>query len=220
MRISTATFAEALNISTPTANLWVEPLNNVMDIYHISDSTDSIAMFLSQIAHESAGFSSLVENLNYSAGGLANTWPARYAVRTAVVTPPAGMRAPNSRAQLLHRKPIEIANDAYASRMGNGEASSGDGWKYRGRGLLCITGKAMYRSCGDGIGLDLVKNPDLLLEPDAAARSAGWFWYTKGIASLVPDIGKVTKAINGGLNGLADRRARYVHALSIIEASV
>jgi putative chitinase len=109
-----------------------------------------------------------------------------------------------------------IANVVYSNRMGNGSIESGDGWKYRGRGLKQLTGKDNYTRCGNALNTDFVSEPDLLLEPQYAALSAGWFW-TANKCSDFADIGDVeglTKRINGGLIGLADRKARYERVLS------
>ena len=108
-------------------------------------------------------------------------------------------------------KPELIANMVYSSRMGNGPPQSGDGWLYRGRGAKQLTGKDNYKRCGEALGLDLVANPDLLLEPVPAARSAGWFWKTNNLSKFADegDIKGMTKKINGGYIGLEARQALY-----------
>lgn len=158
--------------------------------------------FLAQAAHESAGFTRLTENLNYSATGLAATWPGRF--RGADGQPSALARA-------LHRRPEAIANVVYANRMGNGPEASGDGWRYRGRGLLQITGRAQYQRCGAALGLPLVEQPDLLALPEPAVLSAAWFWQVNGLNELADagDFEAIARRINGGLNGLAERRALW-----------
>jgi putative chitinase len=95
--------------------------------------------------------------------------------------------------------------------MGNGPAESGEGWAFRGRGLKQLTGKYNYEKCGLGLGVDLVSNPDLLLEPIYAARSAGWFWKTNALSTFADagDIKGMTKKINGGYIGLEARQALY-----------
>jgi putative chitinase len=104
--------------------------------------------------------------------------------------------------------PEKIANKVYAGRMGNTE--DGDGAKYIGRGLIQLTGKENYANCGSAIGVDLVANPDLLSTPKYAALSAGWFWNRRGLNALADadDIDTITKRINGGLIGIADRKAK------------
>lgn len=158
--------------------------------------------FLAQAGHESAGFTRLTENLNYSATGLAATWPGRFR---------GADGQPNALARALNRRPEAIANVVYANRMGNGPEASGDGWRYRGRGLLQITGRAQYERCGAALGLPLVEQPDLLAQPEPAVLSAAWFWQVNGLNELADagDFEAITRRINGGLNGLAERRALW-----------
>jgi putative chitinase len=117
-------------------------------------------------------------------------------------------------------KPELIANLVYSSRMGNGPAESGDGWLFRGRGLKQLTGRDNVTRCGAALGVDFASNPDLLLEPLYAARSAGWFWKTNNLSKFadVGDMEGMTKKINGGLIGIADRKARYEKVLAAINA--
>lgn len=177
-----------------------------------------IAAFLAQTAHESGGYTMLTENLNYKAATLAACWPNRFAVLGPDKKPKKenGKNIPTAVANSIAGKPELIANMVYSSRMGNGPAESGEGWKYRGRGLKQLTGKYNYEKCGAALGLDLVSNPDLLLEPMVAARSAGWFWRSNNLSTFadVGDMEGMTKRINGGLIGIADRKARYEKVLA------
>lgn len=172
-----------------------------------------IAGFLAQTSHESGGYTMLTENLNYRAATLAACWPNRFAVMGADKKPikENGKLVPTAVANSIAGKPELIANLVYSGRMGNGPAESGEGWLYRGRGLKQLTGKFNYTKCSEGLGVDLVGNPDLLLEPTYAARSAGWFWRTNNLSSFADnnDILGMTKKINGGTIGLADRQAKY-----------
>lgn len=181
------------------AEIWAPTLTAAMVRYGISGPNET-ASFLAQLAHESGHLTRMVENLNYSAQGLAATWPARYRDRTT--------GKPNALAWNLHRRPEAIANNCYANRMGNGNEASGDGWRYRGRGPIQITGKNNYRACGQSIGVDLLANPDLLVDPKYGALSAGWFWQVNGLDKHDDDFCVLaeTKIINGGTNGLADRQ--------------
>jgi putative chitinase len=122
-----------------------------------------------------------------------------------------GKLVPTAVANSIAGKPELIANLVYSSRMGNGPAESGEGWLYRGRGLKQLTGKFNYEKCGQALGIDLVGNPDLLLEPMAAARSAGWFWKANNLSAFadIDDIKGMTKKINGGLIGYEQRQALY-----------
>ena len=181
---------------------WCDPVNAVIQRFKL-DTKVRAAAFLAQVGHESARLTRLVENLNYSAEGLVATWPKRFDTKLA--------------AQVA-RKPEQIASIAYADRLGNGSQASGDGWKYRGRGLIQITGKSNYRDCGAVLGLDLLSNPSLLEIPTNAAMSAGWFWSMNGLNALTDagEIETLTRRINGGLNGLADRKDLLARAMRVL----
>lgn len=182
---------------------WLEPLKETFEKYNI-DTTKRQAAFIGQCMHESGGFKTLEENLNYSAKALMTTWPSRFPTEEL-----ANQYARNSE---------KIANKVYGGRMGNADESSGEGWKYRGRGIKQLTGKENYERCGSSLGVDLVNNPDLLLEPKYAALSAGWFWNKHGLNDLADksDIETMTKRINGGLLGLDARKAAIKKAESIL----
>ena len=180
-----------------------------------------IASFLAQTSHESGGYTMLSENLNYKAATLAACWPNRFAVMGADKKPKKdekGKLIPTAVANAIAGKPELIANMVYSARMGNGPAESGEGWKYRGRGLKQLTGKDNYARCGQSLGVDFIDNPDLLLEPMFAARSAGWFWKSNNLASFADrgDLEGMTKKINGGLIGYAERKAKYDKIMSVI----
>lgn len=152
------------------------------------------AHFLSQLAHESGGLKYTQENLNYSAEGLRNVFGKYFKT--------------NEIARDYARKPEKIANRVYANRMGNGSEESGDGWKFRGRGLIQLTGKENYQKFGHDHGVDCVNNPDSILDPELALTSACWFWKKNNINVYADadDIHMVTKRINGGTNGLLHRQ--------------
>lgn len=152
------------------------------------------AHFLAQVAHESGALQYSQENLNYSAEALRRVF---------------GKYFPTIElAKAYAHKPEKIANRVYANRMGNGNEASGDGWKFRGRGLIQLTGKENYQKFGADNGIDCVKNPDMLLQPEWAIASAGWFWKKRNLNAYADanDIVMVTKRINGGVNGLNDRQ--------------
>lgn len=182
---------------------WLEPLKETFEKYNI-DTTKRQAAFIGQCMHESGGFKTLEENLNYSAKALMATWPSRFPTEEL--------------ANQYARNPEKIANKVYGGRMGNADESSGEGWKYKGRGIKQLTGKENYERCGSSLGVDLVNNPDLLLEPKYAALSAGWFWNKHGLNDLADksDIETMTKRINGGLLGLDARKAAIRKAESIL----
>jgi len=185
--------AHALQMSPAKAEEWVDAINTTFETFGI-ETPEQQASFLGQTSHESAGFTALVESLNYKAESLCKVWPKRF--------PSLEM------AQPYHRNPEAIANHVYANRMGNGDEESGDGWKYRGRGLIQLTGHDNYRACGEALGVDLLDDPDLVSTPMYAALSAGWFWSTHHLNNIASDIVAVTKKINGGTIGLDDRVAR------------
>lgn len=189
--------------SIVTASVWHSPLIAAMARWDIT-TPDRIAGFIAQTSHESNKFTEFEENLNYSPEGLARTWPNRYAIN-----PHAKTKLPNDLALRIGRRPELIANYTYANRMGNGGFETGDGWRYRGRGPKQITGLDNYRECGRALGLPLVFEPDLLLEPDNGAESAAWYWATSGCnqAMDVGDYAEVTRLINGGMIGYESRVA-------------
>ena len=196
---------------------WLEAVQKTCDEFEIN-TPQRIASFIAQTAHESGGYTALSENLNYKAATLAACWPNRFATLGVDKKPikENGKLVPTGVANAIAGKPELIANLVYSARMGNGPAESGEGWKYRGRGLKQLTGKDNYTRCGRDLGLDLVSNPDLLLEPMAAARSAGWFWKSNNLSSFADagDIKGMTKKINGGFIGLEDREKRYKAVLA------
>ena len=198
---------------------WLEAVRQTCNEFNVN-TPQRISSFLAQCSHESGGFTMLEENLNYRAATLAACWPNRFAEQGQDKKPKKdaqGKLIPTKVALAIEKKPEQIANLVYSSRMGNGSAESGEGWKFRGRGLKQLTGKYNYDKCGSYLGLDLVANPDLLLEPVAACRSAGWFWKTNNLESFADagDIKGMTKKINGGFIGLEDREKRYKAVLAL-----
>jgi len=219
MILTASTIQQAVGCSAAIAAAWAEPLNTAFRVFGIS-TPKRAAAFLAQVGHESGGLSTVVENLNYGAQGLANTWPSRYAAN-----PKARPLVPNQLARALERKPQAIANNAYAGRMGNGPEASGDGWRYRGRGPIQNTGKANYTGMRDTLrakGIagvpDFEAQPELLELPKWGALAAGAYWETRNLNRLA-DAGQfdtITERINNGQTGAADRRARYSRALKVL----
>jgi len=202
--IDPGTLGRAAGITPGMAARWAPHVRECIVVGGLG-TRERLAMWLAQVGHESAGFSRLVERLNYSAAGLRKTWPARF---------------PDDRtAELYAGKPEAIANRAYADRIGNGPEASGDGWRYRGRGLIQVTGRANYAACGKAIGLDLLRWPERLEEDRLAALSSCWYWEARKLNWFADfdDLEGATKAINGGLNGYSDRAARYKVALAALE---
>lgn len=198
---------------------YLAPLNAAMRQRDIN-TVPRITAFLAQIAHESQDFTRITENLNYSADGLANTWPSRFGVTTTVgkylkVELKGGTRiVPNAQALALANKPEAIANSVYANRFGNGDEASGDGWRHRGAGLKQLTFKANHEEFGKAVGLELARIPDYLRQPEGAAMSAAWYWHSRGLNELA-DVGnfkRITEKVNGGLIGYEARRAYLTRA--------
>ena len=171
---------------------WLDPLNVVFDKYQINTEL-RMAAFLGQCMHESDNFTLLQENLNYSAERLCQVWPARFPTIES--------------AKPYANNPSKLADKVYGGRMGNGTEESGEGSLYKGRGIIQLTGKEAYIACGNALQIDLANNPNMLLEPKYACLSAGWFWNKRDLNTPADkkDYELITKRINGGLNGLADR---------------
>lgn len=211
-------------MSAARVKLFLDPLNAAMSEFEINTAARQAA-FLAQIAHESGQLSRLSENLNYSADGLANTWPNRFAAKdihgNLAKYASTKKYIPNLQARTLHRKPEPIANCVYANRMGNGPASSGDGWLYRGAGLVQLTGKNNQHACARHFHIDPPTVGDWLRTPTGACRSAAWFWKSHGCNQFADDgdFLLTTTTINGGLNGHVDRGEFWVKAKSVLCAA-
>jgi putative chitinase len=188
---------------TPAATIdtFLEPLNKTMEHFQIN-TPQRIAMFLAQIGHESGGLKFVEENLNYRADRLPVVFPKYFRDVD-----------PNQ----YGRNPEKIANRVYGNRMGNGPESSGDGWRYRGRGLIQLTGHDNYARFAQDMGMTVEDAVEYLKTPEGAAMSAGWFWGKNNlnVSADAGDIVANTKRINGGTIGLADRQAHYQEALHI-----
>lgn len=188
----------------PHAQSWFTALTDQLPKYEIT-SVQRVAMFMAQCAHESGNFTELAENLNYKAEGLSKIWPSRF--------------PPHIAAQCAHN-PEAIANIAYASRMGNGPAETGDGWKFHGRGLIQLTGRTNYEKFARMIGKELDETVSYCETPDGAVESACFFWKEENLNVHADqgDIERVTRIINGGTLGIEDRTARYQHALQVLQS--
>ena len=196
------------------ADTFTVPLQNAMKKFGI-DSVAAQAGFLAQVLHESGNLAVMAENLNYSPAGLCGTFRSHFTDEQAdqygrTATQPANQRM--------------IAMCAYNGRMGNANDTE-DGWRFRGRGPIQLTGRANYKRCGDAIGYDLIASPDLLQQPDVGCLAAAWFWASgnsTGKSLNAPaergDVGAVTRAINGGNNGLVERSNLTQRALKVLGA--
>lgn len=182
---------------------WLQPLLDTFAKYEIN-TLNRQATFIGQCAHESGNFKVLEENLHYRPDRLHAVFPSRF---------------PTVESAMPYDTPEKIANKIYGGRMGNLE--DGDGWKYHGRGVIQLTGKENYANCSANIGIDIINNPDLLLEPEYAVMSAGWFWNKKGLNPLADQntddsFKEITRRINGGFLGLDERKAKYLQALKAL----
>lgn len=184
---------------------WLDSLNSTFDKYELNTPTRQAA-FIGQCGHESGNFKTLEENLHYSAKGLMATWHSRFPDETT--------------ADKYANNPEMIANKVYGGRADLGNTEDGDGWRFHGRGVIQLTGRANYKTCGDAIGVDLINAPELLLEPKNAVMSAGWFWNKRGLNALADnqDWETITKRINGGTLGLQDRIDKTHKAMDILGA--
>lgn len=203
-------FQQAAGVNGDLAARWFIHIYAAMQQYSIITSLDQ-AMFLAQMGTESGGYIRLVENLNYAADKLVGVFGShRITQQQADQYGRSGHHPANQEA---------IANVVYGGDWGKanlGNTVQGDGWKYRGRGLKQITGRENYQKCGAALGVDLLSNPDVLLQDDVAAMSAAWFYVSRGCFNHTGDVKAITKIINGGTNDLDDRQARYNKARAVL----
>lgn len=191
---------------TPTATLeqFVDPLNETAARYYIDLTPQRAAAFIAQTGHESGNLRAIQENLNYSAQGLLKIFPKYFNEQTA---------------NAYARKPQMIASRVYGSRMGNGPEETGDGWTYRGRGLIQLTGFNNYSRMAESFGMDVAECAQYLETIEGACLSAGWFWDSNKLNDIVDrdDFILLTKRINGGTIGLEHRQHLYHAALQLLE---
>jgi len=204
MPITQEQMAAALpSVSAENIDKFYGPMCDAMQEFEINTNKRAAA-FLAQCAHESGNFRTLHENLNYKAEGLMRIFHKYF--------------PDEDTANAYAHNQEKIANRVYANRMGNGDEDSGDGFRYCGRGLIQLTGKTNYETCGNELQVDLDSNPEYLESPEGAARSAAWFWWSRDLNELADtgDIKAITKRINGGFIGLEERTALYDRALSVL----
>lgn len=191
----------------------LERNNNIPELYQALctvfpkygiTTIDRVAAFLAQCGHESVDFSVLQENLNYSAEGLNKVFHSRFPTVES--------------AQPYNRNPEAIANKIYSSRMGNGDEASGDGWKFRGRGAIQLTGRSNYTAFAHSLGIDVDEAVAYCETLQGAIESACWFWNSHNLNALADerDITKMTKVINGGTLGLDERKQHFINNLHVL----
>jgi putative chitinase len=210
MSILTETRFAAFLPDAPDIPRWTRVLNDAMDRFDVR-TLHRVAAFLAQIAHESDEFRRVVENLNYTAKRLMQVWPKRFTNL--------------AKARRYERQPKKLANYVYANRLGNGDEASGDGWRFRGRGLLQITGRGNYRATAQALALPLEDNPELLEQPGVAALAAAHFWKSRGLNELADDRNTdnddedfvtISVIINGGRTGLESRKRYWARAKAVL----
>lgn len=203
-------FQLAAGISVGLAARWFPHIDTAMKEFGITAPLDQ-SMFIAQMGHESGGYENLVESLNYAADRLVPVFGKhRITAQQAAALGRTATQSANQKA---------IANLVYGGEWGKknlGNQVAGDGWKYRGRGLKQITGLSNYSKCGLALKLDLVTQPELLEQDENAAHSAAWFFSSKGCMKYTGDLVRVTQIINGGQNGIDDRRRRFNLAKSVL----
>lgn len=183
-----------MGVSSEDAEQYIHDLERTLPKYGIADSRRRLAHFFAQVMHESGFMHFDMENMNYSAKALRAVFGKYFKTE--------------KEAEAYARKPEKIANHVYSNRMGNGSESSGDGWKYRGRGLIQLTGKANYKAFADWVGDQRIMDDPDLVATEYAVHSAIFFWDKNRLNTLADkdDIVRLTKRINGGVNGLAHRK--------------
>ena len=182
---------------------WVDALNETFQRFGINTPRQR-AGFIGQCGHECGNFRILEENLNYRAATLMKLWPKRFPTQEI--------------ANQYERQPSKIANKVYSSRMGNRDEASGDGYRFRGRGCIQLTGSDGYFHAGKALGVDFWANPELVATPKYAALTAGWFWSTHKCNELAESANwlALTRVINGGTIGLQDRIKHIEAALQVL----
>ena len=193
-------------LSREGAAAWAPRLSAACARFDVSTPA-RLAAFLAQVAHESAELTRFEEGLDYSAARLCAVWPSRFRSL--------------DKAQRYAHSPERLANLVYAGRMGNGDEASGDGWRYRGRGPIQITGRENVARCGAATGFDLLTHPELLFQIGVGSLSAAWYWHSRGLNELADRGGfdAISRRINGGTNGMEARRAYWRRAKAALGVS-
>ena len=195
----------ACGVQPTQARVYGPMMADALAVFEINTRT-RVAAFLAQVAVESANFTRTEESLFYTTPErIRAMWPYRVASLQA--------------AAALCRNPQALANTVYSNRLGNGDPSSGDGWRYRGRGLIQLTGRSNYKVAGDALRVDYILHPELVAEPADALMTAGWFWSSIQ-ANVLADaslIDAVTRKVNGpGMAAADERRSRFEHNLQVL----
>lgn len=193
------------------AEKWSEPIHkawtkfNLCNTNNEKETTNESAMFLAQCGHESCDFKKLEENLNYSAYTLLKLFPNK-------------TKTLEKAKEITSKGAQGVASFIYDNRADLGNCMAGDGWRYKGRGIIQLTGRKNYKFYGEKLGFNLINNPDMAKEPHVSCQVACAYWKIKGITEFAREgnVIAVTRKINGGLNGLDDRRRRFDMALKVV----
>lgn len=202
MLITVNEIRQVMPTSGSFADTYCEPLNDALEEFDI-DNPDRIAAFLANVAVESQELRKVEENMNYSIARLMVVWPTRF--RTAAEAMPYA------------RNPEKLANKVYANRLGNGDEASGDGWRYRGSGLIQLTGRDHHQACANHFQMPLADVGWWLRQPEGAARSAAWYWHSKALNQLADAIqfAMVVRRVVGDLRSLPERSIYWERAKSV-----
>lgn len=220
VKLTTDILVVGCGASLSDATKWLGPIQAAIDAQGISDSPSNTAAFLANIGVESRGLTTLVENLNYTAQRLAQVWPQRYAVNAFVDN-----KVPNDTAHRIGGNPQAIANNVYANRLGNGDENSGDGWNYRGQGLIQLTGRTNILAFFARADLPLNTDPSELQTTELGAASAADFFVNSGASDFGAqgNFDQTVLKVNGALpcpaNQGALRQSRYAAALPLCSAA-
>lgn len=205
MNLTSEIIAAGCGATQLRAAQWVQPIQAACDKYQINTPL-RVAAFLATIGIESARLTAVAENLNYSAPGLLSEFPHDF---------------DEAEAAAYAHQPPRIANRVYANRNGNGDEASGDGWTFRGRALIEITGRTNYTLCALGVDLDLLNHPELLEQPANAAMASAWYWFNRNLNALadVPNFLGVSKAVNLGSATAPGTPGSYSQRLALYGAA-
>lgn len=202
MKFDVLALSSFTGLNNQQAGIWLPCLQETFEKFDINTPA-RVAAFIAQADAESS-FRTLEENLNYKS-----------AERILAIFP---SHIDASEAESFVGQPMKLANRVYGGRMGNQTENTGDGWRFRGRGIFQLTGRSNYDACGKVLGINLLIDPDKLKEPKWAALSAGWFWNGRNLNVWADqdNIDKISKIINGGSNGLEERHERFEKIKSLI----
>jgi putative chitinase len=219
LKLTTEILVVGCGCTSEVAGAWLSALSDACDKFEVSKNPQRMASFLANVGVESTGLTKFEENLYYTdPKRLAVVWPTRFAIDSHMT-----VKMPNPDAFRYLKQPQALANFVYANRLGNGDVSSGDGWKYRGQGPIQLTGKTNIEAFFEAAGLPTDTDPATLQEPENGAASAAWFFQRAFAAADDANFDLTVKNVNGALPGPGNqgdlRRTRYAEVLPLLLAS-